>query len=144
MLFDRSWYNRAGVEKVMGFASDEQVAQFLDQAPAFEKMLVDDGILLFKYWLTTDQEKQEERLRERLDDPLKRWKLSPIDLAARELYAAYTDARADMLRATHTDHAPWTLVDFNDQKRGRLTLIRNLLDRLPDTHCEPPARNFPN
>ena len=142
VLFDRSWYNRAGVEKVMGFASDEQVKQFLEQAPTFEKMLVDDGILLFKYWLTTDQEKQEERLRERLEDPLKRWKLSPIDLAARDKYDAYTQAREEMLRATHTDHAPWTLVDFNDQKRGRLTLIRDLLDRLPDTHCEPPAIDF--
>ncbi|WJY19393.1 polyphosphate kinase 2 [Alteriqipengyuania flavescens] len=137
VLFDRSWYNRAGVEKVMGFASDDQVAQFLRQAPTFEKMLVDDGILLFKYWLTTDQAQQEERLRERLEDPLKRWKLSPIDLAAREQYDAYTDARRTMLEATHTEYAPWTLVDFNDQKRGRLTLVRDLLDRLPDTDCEP-------
>ena len=137
VLFDRSWYNRAGVEKVMGYASPEEVTHFLEQVPVFEKMLVDDGILLFKYWLTTDQARQEERLRERLDDPLKRWKLSPVDLAARTLYGAYTDARADMLRATHTDHAPWTLVDFNDQRRGRLTLIRDLLDRLPDTHCDP-------
>ncbi len=143
VLFDRSWYNRAGVEKVMGFASGEEVEQFLDQVPAFEKMLVDDGILLFKYWLGADQEKQEERLRERLEDPLKRWKLSPIDLAARDKYDAYTEAREEMLRRTHTAHAPWTLVDFNDQKRGRLTLVRDLLDRLPDTHCEPPAIDFP-
>ena len=143
VLFDRSWYNRAGVEKVMGFATDDQVEAFLEQAPEFEKQLVSDGILLFKYWLTTDQEKQEERLAERLEDPLKRWKLSPIDLAAREKYQAYTDAREAMLAATHTDHAPWTLVDFNDQKRGRLTLIRNLLDRLPDTHIEPPALDYP-
>ncbi|WP_114521371.1 polyphosphate kinase 2 [Altererythrobacter sp. ZODW24] len=143
VLLDRSWYNRAGVESVMGFASDEQVTQFLKQTPAFEKMLTDDGILLFKYWLTTDQEQQEERLAERLDDPLKRWKLSPIDLAAREQYEAYTKARARMLEATHTDHAPWTLVDFNDQKQGRLTLIRDLLDRLPDTHCAPPELEFP-
>ncbi|NQX93478.1 MAG: polyphosphate kinase 2, partial [Erythrobacter sp.] len=99
---------------------------------------------LFKYWLTTDQENQEERLRERLEDPLKRWKLSPIDLAAREKYDAYTEAREAMLKATHTPNAPWTLVDFNDQKRGRLTLIRNLLDRLPDTHVEPPAIDFPD
>ena len=142
VLFDRSWYNRAGVERVMGYAEEAQVARFLEQAPVFEKMLIDDGIHLFKYWLTTDQARQEERLRERLDDPLKRWKLSPVDLAARDLYDAYTEARADMLRATHTDHAPWTLVDFNDQKRGRLTLIRDLLDRLPDTYCEPPAIDF--
>lgn len=134
VLFDRSWYNRAGVERVMGFASEAEVAQFLAQVPTFERMLVDDGVALFKYWLTTDQDQQEERLRERLEDPLKRWKLSPVDLAAREAYAAYTAAREAMLRASHTPHAPWTLVDFNDQKRGRLTLIRNLLDRLPDTH----------
>ncbi|WP_128891268.1 polyphosphate kinase 2 [Erythrobacter sp. HKB08] len=144
VLFDRSWYNRAGVEKVMGFASQEQVTSFLVEAPRFERMLVDDGILLFKYWLTTDQEKQEERLRERLDDPLKRWKLSPIDLAARQQYAAYTEAREEMLAATHTAHAPWTLVDFNDQKRGRLTLIRDLLDRLPDTQVKHEPLEFPD
>jgi polyphosphate kinase 2 len=133
VLFDRSWYNRAGVERVMGFATPAQVQQFLEQAPAFEKMIVDDGVLLFKYWLACDQAKQEERFAERLADPLKRWKLSPVDLAAREKYADYTKAREDMLRATHATHAPWTLVDFNDQRRGRLTLIRDLLDHLPDT-----------
>ena len=144
VLFDRSWYNRAGVEQVMGFADQDQVDRFLDQVPVFEKLLADDGIILFKYWLTTDQDKQEERLRERLDDPMKRWKLSPIDLAAREKYDAYTKAREAMLKATHTDHAPWTLVDFNDQKRGRLTLIRDLLDRLPDTRVAPPEIEFPD
>jgi polyphosphate kinase 2 len=142
VLFDRSWYNRAGVEKVMGYASPAQVDAFLAQAPVFEKMLVDDGILLFKYWLTCDQEEQEERLAERLDDPLKRWKLSPVDLAARDKYGAYTEAREAMLDATHAEQAPWTLVDFNDQRRGRLTLIRDLLDRLPDTDCEPAALDF--
>ena len=136
VLFDRSWYNRAGVEKVMGFASDEQVDHFLQQAPAFERMLTDDGILLFKYWLACDQAEQEERFAERRADPLKRWKLSPIDLAAREKYDAYTKAREAMLAATHSPHAPWTIVDFNDQKRGRLTVVRDLLDRLPD--CEVP------
>ena len=144
VLFDRSWYNRAGVEKVMGFTEDAKVERFLEEVPKFEKMLVDEGILLFKYWLTTDQEQQEERLKERGEDPLKRWKLSPVDLAAREKYQAYTDAREAMLKATHTDNAPWTLVDFNDQKRGRLTLIRDLLDRLPDMHIEPPAVEFPD
>ncbi|MEM6266979.1 MAG: polyphosphate kinase 2, partial [Pseudomonadota bacterium] len=143
VLFDRSWYNRAGVERVMGFADEHEVAAFLAQVPVFERLLTDDGIVLFKYWLTTDQDRQEERLKERLEDPLKRWKLSPIDLAAREKYDAYTDAREAMLEATHTTHAPWTLVDFNDQKRGRLTLIRDLLDRLPDTHVEPPEIDFP-
>ncbi len=143
MLFDRSWYNRAGVERVMGYASEGQVARFLAEAPQFERMLVDDGMLLFKYWLTAGQARQEERLRERLDDPLKRWKLSPIDLAARTKYAEYTAAREAMLAATHTEWAPWTLVDFDDQKRGRLTLVRDLLDRLPDTHVELEALEFP-
>ena len=138
VLFDRSWYNRAGVEQVMGYADEAEVRAFLHAVPAFEKLLVDDGILLFKYWLTADQEQQEERLAERLDDPLKRWKLSPVDLAARGKYAAYTAARRAMLEATDTGFAPWTLVDFNDQKTGRLTLVRNLLDRLPDTHIDPP------
>lgn len=131
-LFDRSWYNRAGVERVMGFCTEAEAKAFLLAAPVFEKQLVDDGVLLFKYWLTCDQEKQEERFAERLDDPLKRWKLSPIDLEARGKYADYTRAREAMLAETHTDWAPWTLVDFNDQKRGRLTLIRDLLDRLPE------------
>ena len=143
VLFDRSWYNRAGVEKVMGYADEQQVESFLQETPNFEQMLVKEGILLFKYWLTTDQDNQEERLAERLDDPLKRWKLSPIDLAARGKYADYTAAREAMLKATHTKHAPWTLVDFNDQKRGRLTLISDLLKRLPDTHVEPPPLDFP-
>jgi len=132
-LFDRSWYNRAGVEKVMGFATDTEVAQFLKAAPLFEQQLVNDGILLFKYWLASDQACQEERFAERLDDPLKRWKLSPIDQAARAKYADYTAAREAMLKATNTKWAPWTLVNFNDQKRGRLTLVRNLLNRLPNT-----------
>lgn len=144
VLFDRSWYNRAGVEKVMGFATPDQVDTFLKQAPVFEKLLTDDGILLYKYWLATDQEQQETRLRERLEDPLKRWKLSPIDLAAREKYDAYTDAREAMLVATHSEHAPWSIVDFNDQRRGRLTLIRDLLARVPDTHEDPPAIDFPD
>ena len=133
VLFDRSWYNRAGVEKVMGFTTEARVKAFLREAPLFERQLVDDGMLLFKYWLCCDQALQEERFAERLADPLKRWKLSPIDLEARNKYADYTRAREVMLKATHTKHAPWTLVDFNDQKRGRLTLIRDLLDRLPDT-----------
>jgi polyphosphate kinase 2 len=142
-LFDRSWYNRAGVEKVMGFATAEQVEAFLQAAPKFEQMLVDDGVLLFKYWLTCDQAVQEERFAERIEDPLKRWKLSPIDQSARAKYKDYTEAREAMLKATHTSHAPWTLVDFNDQRIGRLTLIRDLLDRLPDTKCEEQKLDWP-
>jgi polyphosphate kinase 2 len=143
VLFDRSWYNRAGVEQVMGYASDAQVAAFLHDAPVFERQLVDDGILLFKYWLTCDQAVQEKRFAERLDNPLKGWKLSPIDLQARARYRAYTEAREAMFKATHSEHAPWALVDFNDQKRGRLTLIRDLLDRLPDTAIDAPAIELP-
>ena len=142
-LFDRSWYNRAGVERVMGFCTPEQTRAFLAQAPVFEKMLVDDGILLLKYWLTVDQRQQEERFAERAEDPLKRWKLSPIDVTAREKYADYTTARTAMLEATHTKHAPWTLVDFNDQRRGRLKLIRHLLDAVPE-HAVPEVKfEFP-
>jgi polyphosphate kinase len=143
VLFDRSWYNRAGVEKVMGFADAAQVQAFLKQTPTFEKMLIDDGILLFKYWLCCDQEEQEKRFADRHQDPLKGWKLSPIDLEARTRYADYTKAREAMLDATHSKHAPWTLVDFNDQKRGRLTLIRDFLDRLPDTAIEDTPLEFP-
>jgi polyphosphate kinase 2 len=141
VLFDRSWYNRAGVEKVMGFCTPEQTQAFLNAAPEFERHLVDDGMLLFKYWLCCDQEVQEKRFENRLDNPMKRWKLSPIDLKAREHYDDYTEARELMLSATHTDFAPWTLVDFNDQPLGRLTLLRDLLDRVPDTDL--PLANIP-
>ena len=143
VLFDRSWYNRAGVERVMGSCSEVEVASCLRQAPVFERMLVDDGILLFKYWLTVDQAQQEERFAERLNDPLKRWKLSSIDLKAREMYSDYTAARHAMLEATHTKQAPWTLVNFNDQRRGRLNLIRHLLDAIPEHEVPEAAIEFP-
>ena len=142
-LFDRSWYNRAGVEAVMGFASSEQVTAFLKAVPDFERQLVDDGIYLFKYWLCCDQEQQEERFFERLENPRRRWKLSPIDIEARTRYQAYTEARERMLSATHTAWAPWTLVDFNDQRVGRLTLLRDLLDRLPDIQLPVPEIPWP-
>ncbi len=131
VLFDRSWYNRAGVERVMGYCTDAEHDRFLHQAPRFEKMLVEDGILLLKYWLAVDQREQEERFAERAGDPLKRWKLSPVDLKARERYADYGRAREKMFAATHTRHAPWTVVDFKDQRRGRLNLIDHLLRKLP-------------
>ena len=142
-LFDRSWYNRAGVERVMNFCTEQQTKDFLKQAPVFEQMLVDDGVLLFKYWLTVDQAQQEERFAERLEDPLKRWKLSPIDLKAREKYAEYGQARDVMLKATHSKKTPWTLVDFNDQRAGRLTLIRHLLDHIPDRKVPEALVTFP-
>jgi polyphosphate kinase 2 len=143
VLFDRSWYNRAGVEQVMGYCTEGEATAFLKQAPMFEQMLVDDGVLLLKYWLTVDQAEQEARLQERLVDPLKRWKLSPVDLEARSRYAAYGRARDAMLAATHTAAAPWTLVDFNDQRRGRLALIRHLLAHVPDTTVPPEPLAFP-
>lgn len=143
VLFDRSWYNRAGVEKVMGWCSEAECERFLAQTPVFEQLLVDEGILLFKYWLTVDQAEQEKRLHERLDDPLKRWKLSPIDLESRTRYRDYTTAREAMLKATHTRHAPWTLVDFNDQRSGRITLIQDFLARIPDTEVPTEAITFP-
>src|SRR6476646_6647136 len=133
VLFDRSWYNRAGVERVMGFCTPDQAQDFLNAAPEFERHLVDDGIFLFKYWLCCDQAVQEERFENRLYNPMKRWKLSPIDIKASAHYDDYTDAREHMLARTHTEFAPWTLVDFNDQPVGRLTLLRDLLDRVPDT-----------
>ena len=143
LLLDRSWYNRAGVERVMGYCSQGQAEAFLKAVPAFEQMVVDDGILLCKYWLTVDQAEQEARFAERLEDPLKRWKLSPIDLEARQKYAAYGQARDAMLKASHTPQAPWTLVDFNDQRRGRIALIRHLLAHLPDPYVAPEPLALP-
>jgi polyphosphate kinase 2 len=138
VLFDRSWYNRAGVEKVMGYCTAAEYRQFLDQAPVFEQMLCDSGILLLKYWLGTDQAEQEERFAERASDPMKRWKISPIDIEARKHYNDYGLARDAMFRATHKKHAPWFVVDFNDQRAGRLNLIRHLLDQVPD--CAVPEK----
>ncbi len=143
VLFDRSWYNRAGVEKVMGYCTPQQTEAFLRTVPEFERQITDDGILFFKYWLCCDQEVQEVRFENRLRNPIKRWKLSPIDIKAREHYDDYTDARETMLAATHTDYAPWTLVDFNDQPVGRLTLLRDLLDRVPDTELPLPEIDWP-
>jgi len=143
VLFDRSWYNRAGVERVMGYCSEAQAKACLKQTPVFEQLLVDDDILLFKYWLTVDQERQEERFAERLANPLKRWKLSPVDLQARTRYADYGRARDSMLRATHTPHAPWALVDFNDQRRGRITLIQHLLAHIPEHAVAEPEIDLP-
>jgi polyphosphate kinase 2 len=144
VLFDRSWYNRAGVEKVMGFCSEDEVAAFLEVAPQVERQIVEDGILLYKYWLCVDQERQEERFFNRLRNPRRRWKLSEIDLASRAKYDDYSEAREAMLKATHTEWAPWVLVDFNDQPVGRLTLLRDFLDRLPDTELPTPEIPWPD
>ncbi|MGE3711483.1 MAG: polyphosphate kinase 2 [Hyphomicrobiaceae bacterium] len=127
VMFDRSWYNRAGVERVMGFCTDEELADFLREAPQFEGMLVRDGILMFKIYLAIGREMQLKRFHSRRHDPLKRWKLSDIDLKAIDLWDDYTDAQHDLFRFTHTAICPWTVILANDQKRARLELIRHVL-----------------
>jgi polyphosphate kinase 2 len=130
VLFDRSWYNRAGVEPVMGFCSREQTEHFLEEAPLFEERLTKDGIRLFKFWLSIGREEQLKRFHERRHDPLKTWKLSPIDLEALGKWEAYSAARDEMLRRTDAAHAPWTVILTNDKKRGRLNVIRSVLNRI--------------
>lgn len=128
ILFDRSWYNRAGVEPVMGFCTSKETEAFLMQAPAFERMLVDDGIILFKFWLAIGREMQFKRFYERRHNPLKVWKLSPIDFAALQEWDAYTAACDAMMDATHRGKTPWTVVLANDKRRARLAIIRHVLD----------------
>jgi polyphosphate kinase len=130
VLFDRSWYNRAGVERVMGFCKPDQTQAFLRDAPAFERLLVRDGIHFFKFYLTIGHEMQLKRFHERRHDPFKMWKITPIDLAAIGKWDDYTAAEADMFKATHTDEAPWTVIHANDQKRARLEVLRVLLGSL--------------
>ncbi|WP_409561829.1 polyphosphate kinase 2 [Hyphomicrobium sp. MC8b] len=127
VLFDRSWYNRAGVERVMGFCTEDQLAVFLREAPEFEGLLVRDGIKLFKFYLTIGREMQIERFHDRAQDPLKQWKLSPVDMASLNRYDDYTRAEVEMFRFTHTAIAPWVVVRANDQRRARLETIRHVL-----------------
>jgi polyphosphate kinase 2 len=127
VFFDRSWYNRAGVERVMGFCSEEEVANFLRDAPELEELLVRGGLKLFKFYLTLGREMQLKRFHERRHDPLKRWKLSPVDIAAIEKWDDYSRAQADMFRYTHTASCPWMVVRANDQRRARLEAIRTML-----------------
>lgn len=133
VLFDRSWYNRAGVEPVMGFCTPDQYKAFLREAPAFESALTRDGIIVIKYWLAIGREMQMKRFHDRRHDPRKIWKLSPMDIAALDKWDAYTKVRDRMLRATHTNHAPWTVVRMNDKKRGRINLLRHLLSQIDYT-----------
>lgn len=127
VLFDRSWYNRAGVELVMGFCTPAETHKFLHEVPAFERMLVREGIHLHKFWLTIGREMQLKRFHDRRHDPLKIWKLSPIDLEALKRFDDYTNARNRMLEASETEHAPWRIVLNNDKKRGQLAIIRSVL-----------------
>jgi polyphosphate kinase 2 len=130
VLFDRSWYNRAGVEPVMGFCTPEETTQFLKAVPGFERTLVEDGIHLFKFWLTIGREMQLKRFHDRRHDPLKVWKLSPIDIEALQRFDDYTTARNRMLEASHSEEAPWRIVFNNDKKRGRLAILRSVLHGL--------------
>jgi polyphosphate kinase 2 len=130
VLFDRSWYNRAGVEPVMGFCTPEQTEHFLDEAPEFEKRLTNDGIKVFKLWLSIGREMQLKRFHDRAHDPLKTWKLSPIDLKALELWGDYSEARDRMLDRTDCPHARWTVIRANDKRRLRLNAIRTVLHGL--------------
>ena len=131
VIFDRSWYNRAGVERVMGFCTDQEVTHFLDLAPGVEKAMVDSGILLFKYWLEVSPDEQTLRLQSRIDDPRKIWKLSDLDLLSYSRWFDYSRARDDMFAATDTAWAPWYVAHSDDKKRARLNIISNLLDRVP-------------
>ena len=133
VLFDRSWYNRAGVERVMGFCTDAEYEQFTQQAPTFEKMLVDDGIHLIKFWFSVSQGEQRTRFTIRQVDPVRQWKLSPMDLASLDKWDDYTAAKVAMFRATDTEHAPWTVVKSNDKKRARVEAMRSVLARFPYT-----------
>lgn len=127
IFFDRSWYNRAGVERVMGFCTDEQYDEFMRQAPGFEKMLVDDGISLVKFWFSVTPLEQRTRFAIRQIDPVRQWKLSPMDLASLDKWDAYTAAKETMFERTDTDHAPWTVVKSNDKKRARINAMRYVL-----------------
>ncbi len=131
VLFDRSWYNRSGVERVMGFASEEQVEQFFLDVPEFERMLVRSGMLVIKYWFSVSDEEQQLRFLMRIHDPLKQWKLSPMDLQSRVRWEDYTKAKEDTFKHTNIPEAPWYIVEGNDKKRARLNCIRHLLQQIP-------------
>jgi len=131
ILFDRSWYNRAGVERVMGFCSEKESERFLQLCPLWERGVVNSGITLIKYWLDISEEEQQRRFESRIDDPRKIWKLSPMDVKAAGRWYDYSRARDDMLQATDTQHAPWYVVDSNDQRRARLNCITHLLSLIP-------------
>jgi polyphosphate kinase 2 len=129
-LFDRSWYNRAGIERVMGFCTDDEYERFLRQCPAFERQLIDDGIILIKYWFSVSDDEQERRFQSRLDDPLRRWKLSPMDLAARQRWVDYSRAKDAMFERTDTPESPWFVVEGDDKLRARINCISHLLSQV--------------
>jgi polyphosphate kinase 2 len=136
VIFDRSWYNRAGVERVMGFCTPEQTQRFLEQTPAVEKAMVENGIILIKYWLEVSSDEQTRRLKGRINDPRKVWKLTDMDLRSYTRWDDYTKARDEMLAATDTPWAPWWIASTDDKERGRLNIISHLLDQVPYTRLE--------
>ncbi len=142
-LFDRSWYNRAGVERVMGFCSPEEYRRFLHQAPIFERMLVEDGIMLRKYWFSVSDEEQEARFRSRMNDPMRRWKLSPMDLESITRWEKYSRAKDDMFVHTDTQVAPWFVVESDDKRSARINAIHHLLSTIPYDHVERPHLELP-
>ena len=143
VLFDRSWYNRAGVERVMGFCSDDEYEEFLRTVPDLERMMISSGVILIKYWFSISDEEQYNRFMMRIHDPLKQWKLSPMDLEARRLWEAYTKAKETMLERTHIPEAPWWVVAANDKKKARLNCISHLLSQIPYQEIDHPEITLP-
>jgi polyphosphate kinase 2 len=144
VIFDRSWYNRAGVEHVMGFCTDEQYERFLELTPVFEKHLIDGGIQLIKFWLEVGNKEQQRRFEARINDPLRQWKLSPMDLPSRAKWYEYSRARDAMLKATDTRIAPWHIVRSDDKRRARLNTIAHLLKLIPHRKVKRPKVKLPN
>jgi len=143
VLFDRSWYNRAGVEKVMGFCTEEEYREFLRSCPEFEKMLIRSGVILIKYWFSVSDEEQEKRFQARIDDPTKRWKLSPMDLESRARWVEYSRAKDEMFSYTDIKQSPWWVVNADDKKRARLNCITHLLSQIPYQDLTPPPIELP-
>ena len=143
VLFDRSWYNRAGVERVMGFCSDEEYTEFLRAAPVFEEMLVRSGIFVIKYWFSVSDEEQERRFQERMRSPIKRWKLSPMDVESRKHWVEYSKAKDTMFAKTDTKLTPWYVVNADDKKKARLNCIAHLLQQIPYTDLTPVELELP-
>ncbi|WP_338038279.1 polyphosphate kinase 2 [Neosynechococcus sphagnicola] len=143
VLFDRSWYNRAGVERVMKFCTHEEYVEFIRSCPEFEHMLQRSGIVLVKYWFSVSDEEQELRFKDRIADPTKRWKISPMDLESRARWVEYSQAKDDMFAATDTTRSPWSVVDANDKKRARLNCISHLLSMVPYEDLTPEPIELP-
>jgi polyphosphate kinase len=143
VLFDRSWYNRAGVEHVMGFCTKEEYFRFLHQCPIFERLLVEDGILLRKYWFSVSDSEQQRRFRGRMEDPLRRWKLSPMDLESLTRWEDYSRAKDEMFVHTDIPEAPWHVVESDDKRRARINMIAHLLSTIPYHRVKPPSLKLP-